>query len=438
MSAHYPNVNRQRGPPLYTGRTLDLFTGSPNLKKSKKETRERFQPSKNQTHINGAPVFRPEDNRYVFKNQNNVQPSEPQRVGPGIGLGFHGESSGGLHDTSRIVMSRDFIKRKHLDSTIKHGAATTSGFGAPAMNYDHFDKKGPSRIFENEISKGAPKEHVPAPKFRSTEEGRSQRDFLPGAFGPSTKGSLPSQGAPDFFRKIVPKFRKYYDDKGLTTAPQGPNVKAHSNPRVQQVTKFNEKKQMSGSKGFGGNTGSLGAPNFSSQKLPTTRKETLIEPSRKSVSVNPLRLPPGRDAYSFSGNHNIVNNIVETYEPLDLSEEPSLKKNTEGNTRTNRRPVFETPFGVPLIVTTERRTPRGETSRPDKKVVHVERTGGALSVIPHGVGAGNRRVHTDTYFSGFRKQKIVSEENFRHEIYSNTKPNYNFGRPFLGNNSRKL
>ena len=82
-------------------KTLDLFTGSQNLRPPKQEVENMFEPEQNVHFVNGV-VEERDVTRFVPSiTQEGIRPFQPINVGRGLNQGATSTPTGGFHDTYR-------------------------------------------------------------------------------------------------------------------------------------------------------------------------------------------------------------------------------------------------------------------------------------------------------------------------------------------------
>lgn len=88
---------------------LETFTGVSKLHCDKKETKSFYDGTAGQSFVNGAPLY----NQFYQSRlvepvvKNNVGPVEQQRVGPGLGLGYGTQPSGGFQQFETAKYAQD-------------------------------------------------------------------------------------------------------------------------------------------------------------------------------------------------------------------------------------------------------------------------------------------------------------------------------------------
>lgn len=114
-------------------RKRDLFTGGTrDAWRSKQEAGALFQPQKGITNIHGAPVqteemMRSLQDRPVSMYRNSELLFDPERVGPGLGLGPDVPASYGFHDPTRVLPFNPGEDRIELPGRSNLGKLTTAG-----------------------------------------------------------------------------------------------------------------------------------------------------------------------------------------------------------------------------------------------------------------------------------------------------------------------
>ena len=138
---------------------LDNYSGTGSQTIIKKEQSPLFAPGENYQWANGAPnttdFIRSRMNTSMYMS--NVKPFEEERVGPGLGLGYSNQGSGGFNSG---MLSRDSWMEKNVDqlravNNPKPGGNMILGFEGPAIHavttrgeLGIQEKHGPDTAFE--------------------------------------------------------------------------------------------------------------------------------------------------------------------------------------------------------------------------------------------------------------------------------------------------
>ena len=111
--------------------TLANFTGTDDTYRSKREVGPMFSPAEQQTnYVYGQPLFRPDMDRYQqsISYKNDLSPTEPIMVGPGLNLDPSIPAAGGFHEFTRILPNNvSDYKANQLEGRVNAGKLFSAG-----------------------------------------------------------------------------------------------------------------------------------------------------------------------------------------------------------------------------------------------------------------------------------------------------------------------
>lgn len=111
--------------------TLANFTGTDDTYRSKREVGPMFSPAEQQTnYVYGQPLFRPDLDRYQqsISYKNDLKPTEPIMVGPGLNLDPSIPAAGGFHEFTRILPNNvSDYKANQLEGRVNAGKMFSAG-----------------------------------------------------------------------------------------------------------------------------------------------------------------------------------------------------------------------------------------------------------------------------------------------------------------------
>lgn len=129
---------------------MDQGTLPPHLYRHKTATAPLFKPESGRTYTFGAPVFRPDMDRFkveVGNTQSGVSSTSQQRVGPGLALDPSIAARGGLHEMTRVLPSTDSYayKLNNLPGVVT-GAKFQGADQAPVVSFS-VPKRRPNAFY---------------------------------------------------------------------------------------------------------------------------------------------------------------------------------------------------------------------------------------------------------------------------------------------------
>ena len=128
MAPFFGSKSHENNLPNATESTLDNYSGSGSQHITKAEQSPMFKPGDNYQWANGMPST----TDFVQSRQNtsmkysNTKPFEEVRVGPGLGLGYTSEGSGGFNSG---LIGRDLYVEKNVDQLRVDNKQKASGLG---------------------------------------------------------------------------------------------------------------------------------------------------------------------------------------------------------------------------------------------------------------------------------------------------------------------
>jgi hypothetical protein len=132
---------------------LDNFTGISSTYLNKREVGPMFSPAEQQQNwVFGQPILRPDEERYTVSmtKRNDMAPTQPIQVGPGLNTDPRIPATGGFHEFTRILPNNvSDYKANQLEGRVNMGKLTTSGLPTSYPGVGGSQNKGPIGVPKN-------------------------------------------------------------------------------------------------------------------------------------------------------------------------------------------------------------------------------------------------------------------------------------------------
>jgi hypothetical protein len=367
MVPFFGSKSHANNAPNATESTLDNYVGSGSQFITKTEQAPLFAPDTNYQWAYGMPNTADfvQSRMNPSMNMANVRPFEPVQVGPGLGLGYTSEGSGGFNSG---LMARDQWREKNVDELRVASKQKASGLGM--LGYE-----GPaiSRVTRSVETKDIGQWEQRGPD-RAFDMGPDRYFTTMGIATAPTARGVP-----------VPKHVSRPDTSVEYTGVAGNGQTAH----VIRGEYMPSHHQQLESFPLGAAVSRAGAPTDADFGVQAAK----AYPNNRSVPRQPA------DPGYFGAVKNGLGAAVAPF--VDMLR-PSRKENTVGNLRPYQNP--KTAVEASYVYNPHDRAPVTIRQTTENSKFHVQvnanQHGGAYQSTPHQATANERDTTTDFYYSG--------------------------------------